>query len=60
MRRLLFSLLVFVAFASCSPNIYYQIYQTQPISDVTIKQDHIVYEDEQCKILYDFWKEHGG
>lgn len=59
MKRVLLCILVFVAFASCTPNIYYQMYQTKPISDVAINQNYIVYEDEHCKILYDFWKEHG-
>ena len=35
------------------------MYQTQPISDIVIRDNCMVYEDENCEILYNFWKEYG-
>ena len=35
------------------------MYHTQPVTDITIRDNCMVYEDENCEILYNFWKEYG-
>lgn len=45
--------------ASCAPNVYYQMYQTKPITDVQVKEDCMVFEDDNCIVTYNFWKENG-
>ena len=46
---------------ACSPTIYYQLYQTKPTSqDIKIYENKMVYEDDNCSIMYDFWEEYGN
>lgn len=35
------------------------MYQTQPITEITMRDNCMVYADENCEILYNFWKEYG-
>lgn len=54
------AILVFGAvMASCAPTRYCQMYQTKPISDIQVKKNALVFEDENCKISYNFWREYG-
>lgn len=59
MKRLLVLAMVCMALSSCAPITYYQMYQTQPVSDIAMHDDCMVYEDENCAVLYNFWKEYG-
>ena len=59
MKRFAFIIAVCVSLSSCAPTTYYQLYQTQPITDITIHEDCMVFEDENCQVLYNFWKEYG-
>lgn len=54
-------LLLIISFFSCQSPNYYQIYKTKPISRETNTDGNnpLVYEDENCKISYNFWN-HGG
>lgn len=49
---------------SCSPvnyQVYYQMYQTKPSSEnIKVYENKIVYEDDKCSIMYDFWSEYGN
>lgn len=58
MKKILFVLVCFVM-ASCTPFQYCQMYQTKPISDIQVKDNTLVYEDDNCVIYYDFWKNYG-
>ena len=51
--------MVCVALSSCAPTTYYQLYQTQPISDISMRDNYMVFEDENCEVIYNFWKEYG-
>ena len=55
------TLIVFIGLlmASCVPTRYCQVYQTKPISDVKMQDDALVFEDDNCIVYYDFWKENG-
>lgn len=59
MKRFLLLIAVCTALSSCAPTTYFQMYQTQPITDITMRDNCMVYEDENCEILYNFWKEYG-
>ncbi len=59
MKRLLYFAVLCLLFSSCTPNIYYQLYQTKPISDIKTETNRMVFEDENCQILYNFWREEG-
>ena len=60
MKRLFYLVAVCVALSSCAaPKYYFQMYQTQPISDIEMRDDCMVYEDQNCQIFYNFWKEYG-
>ena len=56
---MLIIIMVCVALSSCAPTTYYQMYQTQPVSDIAMHDDCMVFEDENCEVLYNFWKEYG-
>ena len=61
MKKLLFITVICLLLTSCSQSIYYQMYQTIPISeDIKTYENKIVYEDDNCTILYDFWGEFGN
>ena len=43
-------------FCSCSTSYYYQVYSVKPVQDdILVSNNTIIYEDEECKISYDFW-----
>ena len=52
-------MVVCASLSSCVSTTYFQMYQTQPITDITMRDNCMVYEDENCEIFYNFWKEYG-
>lgn len=59
MKRFLLLIAVCTALSSCAPTTYFQMYQTQPVTDITMRDNCMAFEDENCEILYNFWKEYG-
>ena len=58
-EMVVFSLFLFSLFTSCSP-VYYQVFEAEPTTEDIMKQTNaLVYEDENCRISYDFWDEYG-
>ena len=49
---------IWILLSSCS-NHFYQIYKVQPINDFSESNNFLIYEDENCKVMYDFWGEKG-
>ena len=45
---------------SCAPIFYYQVYKVQPINNLSKSNNSLIYEDENCKVFYDFWDEGGS
>jgi hypothetical protein len=39
---------------------YFQVYKTEPSNKSLLKDNSLVYEDENCKVSYDFWSENGN
>lgn len=58
-KNLFFSALIAVTMTSCV-STYYQVYKTTPVTNVTLKDNAIVYEDDNCKVIYDFWEDGGN
>ena len=55
-------LLVFVSLLflhSCMPKNYYQVYKAHAGEGISIGEHELVYEDDHCKVSYDFWSEGG-
>lgn len=44
--------------SSCS-SLYYQFYKTAPIGDIIKQNNSLIFENEDCKIIYNFWCEGG-
>ncbi len=60
MKKTLLIIAVFSMLTSCSPTIYYQMYHTKPVNDnIIVNENTLIFEDEHCVILYDFWGEYG-
>lgn len=61
MKKLFYYFGICLILSSCAPSIYYQMYQTKPISDdIKVYENKLVYEDDNCSIMYDFWEEYGN
>lgn len=49
-----------ILFTSCATTSFYQVYKAVP-TDKSIRTDsYLMYEDDNCKISYDFWGEGGN
>lgn len=60
MKNLFCILGICLIITSCTSSLYYQMYQTKALTnDITINDDAIVFEDDNCIISYDFWGENG-
>lgn len=58
-KYLIFTVLVVILATSCSTP-FYQIYKASSSEKVVLKDKLLVYEDDNCKVLYDFWAERGN
>lgn len=58
-KYLFFAILVVVLSTSCSKP-FYQIYKASASDKVVLKDKLLVYEDDNCKVLYNFWAEGGN
>jgi len=59
-KQLLFALgLISILFTSCMSE-FYQIYTVEPIGKVVSKEGEIVYDDQNFKVIYDFWSNGGN
>ncbi len=53
-----FTLMITLLTSCTSPN-YFQVYKTVPVDNTNLKGDYLVYEDENCKVFYNFWTDNG-
>ncbi len=56
--NLVLTALIAILVTSCTS--YYQVYRASPSDKTTIKDNYLVYEDENCQVLYNFWGEGGN
>lgn len=59
-RNLLFTALIAVLLTSCVTSSYFQVYKAVPTDKTTIKENLLVYEDENCKVSYNLWDDGGN
>ncbi|MEX0596047.1 MAG: hypothetical protein WD512_06055, partial [Candidatus Paceibacterota bacterium] len=59
--KLFYTLAISVFVSSCATT-FYQVYETTPVQseDYLVKDDSIIYEDENCKVTYNFWSDGGN
>jgi hypothetical protein len=44
-----------VILSSCKSTNFYQVYQVKSVNEVSKNSNSLIYEDENCKVFYDFW-----
>jgi hypothetical protein len=59
-KKNLLMALISILLTSCVSTNYYQVYKAKPSDKLLLKENFLVYEDENCKVYYDLWKEGGN
>lgn len=59
-KNLILIALVAILLTSCKSTIYYQVYEAAPSQEMQHKGNKIAYEDENCIVLYNLWKDGGN
>lgn len=57
---LILTAMIAVLLTSCVTTSFYQVYKAVPSDNSIIKDNYLVYEDENCKVSYNFWSEGGN
>ena len=54
--------MLLAALLSSCASTYYQVYETRPLPGTQVERGDgvLVYEDENCRVLYDFWTDGGN
>jgi len=58
--KLLGVAIVMFFMTSCKTTAYYQVYKVNPVDDLSKNLNSLVFEDENCKVVYNFWEEGGN
>lgn len=53
-------LLTAMLLASCVTNSFYQVYKATPSDTTLLKDNLLVYEDQNCEVFYNLWDEGGN
>ena len=56
----IFISLIVVLSTSCATPAFYQVCKTTPESNITMKDNLLVYEDNNCKVFYNLWGDGGS
>ena len=59
-KNLLLITFAAIALTSCKSSFYYQVYKTEASQEMTQKDNSIAYEDENCIVSYNLWKDGGN
>lgn len=49
-----------IILSSCMPPSFFQVYKVKPSENIVSKENALVYEDDNCKVYYNFWEEGGN
>ena len=60
MKNLFFAAMIAGVMTSCATHSFYQVYKVTPDDKITLKENHLVYEDENCKVSYNLWDQSGN
>lgn len=55
----LFILLLIVGITACEPVVHFQVFKVEP-NNLSLKNDALVFENDQCKIVYNLWDRGGN
>lgn len=58
-NKIIIPTLLAMMLTSCGATSYFQVYKTVPSEKVVIKDNLLIYEDENCEISYNLW-DNGG
>lgn len=58
-RSLILFVFISLFMTSCTTSYFYQEYKTIPYGNLDVKHDYMVYQDDNCKISYNLWKNGG-
>jgi hypothetical protein len=58
-QNLLFLGFISILFSSCVTTSYYQVYKSAHSDKIKLEESNLVYEDDNCKVLYNLWTEGG-
>jgi hypothetical protein len=59
-KKILFTALIAIMLTSCVSTSYFQVYKAAPSDKLVIKDNLLVYEDENCKVSYNLWNAGGN
>lgn len=59
MKKILFMAVSLLVLTSCSSNIYYQVCKVK-CDNMEVRKNAVTYEDEFCKLSYNFWTDGGN
>jgi len=59
-RLFFLTVLITVLLASCATSTYYQVYKATPTGKTTLKEDLLIFEDQNCVVSYNLWDEGGN
>jgi hypothetical protein len=60
MKHFILTTIIAVFLTSCGSSKFYQIYKVDSINNVSKTDNSLVYENENCKILHNFWEQGGN
>ena len=57
----IFLISIIAAFlSSCSSPSFFQLYNVTPVEKMVSNSDYLIYEDENCRVLYNLWGQGGN
>lgn len=59
-KIILLLLLTSLILSSCASTTFYQVYKAVPDEAIVERDNYLVYEDENCEVLYNLWDENGN
>jgi len=59
-KKILFAALIAMVLSSCVSTSYFQVYKTGHSEKLVLKDNLLVYEDENCKVSYNLWGKGGN
>lgn len=59
-KKLVFTMLISIMLTSCITHSYFQVYKSALPDKLVLKDDNLVFEDENCKVFYNLWNEGGN
>lgn len=61
-KKKILTAVIALLLTSCAsvPTIFYQVYKVVPASNITLKNNTLLYEDASCKVTYDLWSDGGN